>query len=318
MKRLFKISFLIIAVLISNISFNQCKADSIITYRIVGGVSEIATIEYFKRDVNDSIISQDFIQFQNGKKASASQNTNEWKKVKGKWVLEKHSATWAAEELRIIPVTKSYSTYDKKLRLLSEVHQNFKLIGEQSNYINQSKVDYVYSKTGQLINQFYSVWNPAKSVWQNQSNIAHSYNEFNFKKETITSTYDTLQNFWTNSRKNEFGYDSLQKLTETITYQYIKDVWVPHSRVEYGVDTTSNMKYSVVQKWNGEKSKWINEFYYVMQLDETGKTKIEVHLSWAKTDWKIDLTVYYIYNEQGIMKQILNDKKQVIVEWFCD
>lgn len=317
MKSALILSFLTIILLQSNVGFNQCKADSIITYRIVAGVSEISTIEYFRRDENDSLVSHDFMQFQNGQKISASQNTNEWKKVKGKWILEKNSASWTSDVNRTIPVTKSYLTYDKKGRLISEVYQNYKLVGDKSNYINQSKADYVYSKTGQLIDQLYWEWNPVKGAWQNQSKISNIYNEFNLTTESITSIWDTVKNVWANSWKNQFGYDSVQTMTETITYQYLKGVWVPHSRTEYGVDEKDPIKYHIVQKWNGEKSKWINEFYYIMQLDEKGKTKIEVHLLWAKTDWKIDLTVYYIYDENGNVKQLLNDKKQVIVEWFC-
>jgi len=302
---------------ISNHGIGQCKADSVVTYRNVGGYFEVATVEYFSYDENDSLVFQDFFQYQNSKKSTVSQITIERKKVKGKWVVEKNSASWNSDQAVVNPVSKSISTYDKKGKLTSEVHQDFKLIGAQSNYINQSKFEYVYSKTGLLIEQTMSVWNVQKSSWQSDTKVSTTYNAANLSKETITTIWDTTKNVWANSWKHEFGYDSLNVINEAITYKFIKGVWVPHARTEYGKDPKDPMKYNIVQKWHGDKNKWINEFYYIFQMDEFGKTKTEVHLSWTGKEWKIDLTVYYVYNDKGELSQILNENKQVIVEWFC-
>jgi len=316
MKNLGTLITILFFLVINYSAFSQCKADSAINYQIIGGQHEIGSIEHYWYDENDSLTSETIQEYQNSIPGISYHRNIKRKKVKGNLEVTTAFEVWTTR-VTWSSYTQEIAIY-RKGKLISQTYSDHKMLDNgSSENVNQAKNVYAYDKNGHLTEQIFSIWNVKDSQWKNQSKIATTFNENGLRDETITSEWDSTKNSWSNSWKNVFGYDSLNELSETITYQFMKGVWVPHSRTEYGIDPKDGLKFNVVQKWNGEKSKWVNEFYYIFQLNEEGKTKTEIHLSWTGKEWKIDLTYYYFYNENGEIYKIMNDNKQVIMERFC-
>jgi hypothetical protein len=301
-----------------------CRADSVLSYQLVLGNLQPAAIEYFTYDDNDSLIKSTVAMYVDGNLIPGTRTVIERKKSKGKWVVGTYMDSW-------IPGTDTYgqrskvtNTYDKKGNLLSTVYADELIAvnaGEGSSSFSEGyKTHYSYNKSGQLVLQLSQVrdqLSAQNTEWTNGSKMTYTYNEQGENTEITTLNWDMEKNNWHEAWRHNFSYDSLGVVSEMTTYEFINQAWVPKSRTEYGVDPSSGFKYTIVQKWDGAKSRWTNEFYYVMQLNELGKTKTEVHLSWTGKEWQITLTVHYEYNEAGEISRMLNDNNLVIMERYC-
>lgn len=294
-----------------NLAYGQCKADSVVSYRVVAGQREIAGIEYFSYDTKDSLINTKFIDYQNGIPTPVYEAVISYSKSKGKILITFENSNWDPERAYFSPTFTTVKTYSKKGLLLSEVNSNGDLL-----ISTDSKIQYSYNDLGELINYELHRWHPVKRMWVIESMISYSYQNGKMS-ESITSVWDTVGQTLNQSWRTDFIYNADLSLAENTTYQFNNNVWIPDSKTTYGYDTSQNVKGNVVQKWNGAKGGWDNKFYYVFKLNEKGQTDAEIHLSWSGTDWVIDLTFFYVYNESGQLIQILNDKKEIMIDRFC-
>jgi hypothetical protein len=291
----------------------QCKADSIVNYRVIAGNREIASIEYFEYDLNDSILSNKLIEYYSGKAMPLYENKFTYSKVKGNTVVSYENAGWDASKAVFKPVVKVTHTYSKKGVLISEIHDDLK--GGASNG-NDAKIDYTYTPAGLVLTNLLSRWSVAANSWMGESLVEYEY-ENNLMARSTTSEWDSLSQNWKAKWRTDYVYDNTNTLSETVAYKFENYAWIPDQRTYYGYDSAQAVKGTIVQKWNGGKRGWDNQSYYVQKLNTKGQVETEVHLSWSGKDWVVDLTFHYVYNELGQLIQILNDKREVMVDRFC-
>ncbi len=292
----------------------QCKSDSVVTYQVIGENRVIASVEYFTYDLKDSLLTNRLIEYQNGKAFPLYENKYSYSKVKGNTVITYENCRWVAERAIFRPVVKVTRTYSKNGLLISELHDD---LSAESNPANvDTKIDFGYSKTGELISNLLSRWNSTTNSWVGESYVAYQYMD-GLMIESTTSDWDSSSQDWKEKWRSDYVYDDDKTLLETVSYRFDNYAWIPDSRTYYGLDSTQALKGVIVQKWNGAKRGWDNQSYYVMKLNDRDQTDTEIHLSWSGKEWVVDLTFFYIYNEQGQVIQILNDKKEVMVDRFC-
>jgi hypothetical protein len=298
----------------SNTSTAQCKSDSVVTYQVVGETRVIASVEYFTYDLKDSLLTNRLIEYQNGKAFPLYENKYSYSKLKGNTVIAYENCKWVAERAIFKPVVKVTRTYSKNGLLLSEVHDD--LAAEPNPANLDTKIDFRYTKTGDLISNLLSRWNSTTNSWVGESYVAYEYNN-GLMTESTTSDWDSSSQDWKAKWRSDYVYDTNKTLLETVSYRFENYAWIPDTRTYYGLDSTQALKGVIVQKWNGAKRGWDNQSYYVMKLNDKDQTDTEIHLSWSGKEWVVDLTFFYIYNEQGQVIQILNDKKEIMVDRFC-
>jgi hypothetical protein len=323
------ISSLVLLILVAGsppgvLSQPLCQADSVLSYQLILGNLQPAAIEYFTYDENDSLITSTMATFVDGRVIPGTRTVIERKKSKGKWIVAAYTDSWIPEANTYGLRSLATNRYDKKGNVLSTVYGDEVIAvnaGEGSSTFREGfKTLYSYNKSGQLVSQLSQVrlhQASGSDEWTNGTKMTYTYNELEQNTEIVTMNWNAEKNAWQEAWRNNFSYDSLGVLAETTTYEFITSTWVPRSRTEYGFDKTDGFKYTIVQKWDGTRSKWVNEFYYVMQLNELGKTKTEVHLTWSGKEWVITLTAHYQYNEAGEISRILNDNNLVIMDRYC-
>lgn len=292
----------------------QCKSDSIVTYQVIGSKRVIASVEYFTYDLKDSLLTNRLIEYQSGKALPLYENKYSYSKVKGNTVITYENCAWVPERAIFRPVVKVTRTYSKTGLLISELHDD---LSTESNpaYVD-TKIDFGYNKAGDLISNLLSRWNSTTNSWIGESHVAYQY-EDGLMTVSTTSDWDSTSQDWKAKWRSDYTYDANKTLLESVSYEFENNAWIPDTRNYYGVDSSQAIKGIIVQKWNGAKRGWDNQSYYVMKLNEKEQTDAEVHLSWSGKEWVVDLTFYYVYNEQGQVVQILNDKKEVMVDRFC-
>lgn len=313
--------FVLSGFIFANVGFAQCRADSVITYSNINGKNEITSIEYFSYDLKDSLVSARLVTFQQEKATPVYENKLYYSKVKGNHVVVFEISKWASDRAAFVPAARTTRTYSKKGVLLSELNENpVALKGEgvvEALFEAESKTQYNYSSTGDLVSKVFFRWNKTLKIWVNESKISYEYNQ-EFMTKSTTLEWDSLENKWISTWRNEFSYNDDNSLAETITYQFDNLAWIPETRTSYGIDTVQRIKGNIVQKWNGSKRGWDNKFYYVFKLNEKGLTDTEVHLSWSGKEWLVDLTFFYSYNESGQLIQVMDKNKEIIVDRFCN
>ncbi len=293
--------------------YAQCKADSVITYRSFNGVNQIASIEYFEFDQNDSLIKSTMVDFQNGKANPVYQTTIQFSKSNGMNRVFYTSSNWITDRGIYKATSITTKSYSKKGNLLSETSYNV----SNDDTILFSQQIHSYDKNGnEIFNILYYV-NSATDKYEKHAQNFYTYNSENKITESRTEKWDTAGQKWTGEWKTFYTYDSTGVLFHTTTYQHKNDAWIPTERTVYGKEADKPVEWNIVQKWDCTAEKWSNQFYYVFQKNEKGQTDTEVHLTWMKKEWQIDIAYHYIYNENGFLVQILNDQKQIMVERFC-
>jgi hypothetical protein len=298
----------------SNYSQAQCKSDSVVTYQVIGDNRVIASVEYFTYDLKDSLLTNRLIEYQNGKAFPLYENRYSYSKLKGNTVISYENCKWVAERAVFKPVVKVTRTYSKNGLLISEIHDDLSAEPNPANV--DTKIDFSYTKTGDLISNLLSRWNSATNSWVGESYVAYEYKN-GLMSETTTSDWDSSSQDWKAKWRSDYVYDANKTLLETVSYRFENYAWIPDTRTYYGLDSSQALKGVIVQKWNGGKRGWDNQSYYVMKLNSKEQTDTEIHLSWSGKEWLVDLTFFYIYNEQGQVIQILNDKREVMVDRFC-
>ena len=298
----------------SNTAVAQCKSDSVVTYQVVGDNRVVASVEYFTYDLKDSLLTNRLIEYQNGKAFPLYENKYSYSKLKGNTVISYENCKWVAERAIFKPVVKVTRTYSKSGLLISELHDDLSTEPNPANV--DTKIEFGYSKAGDLISNLLSRWNSATNTWVGESHVAYEYKD-GLMTESTTSDWDSSSQDWKAKWRSDYVYDTKKTLLETVSYRFENYAWIPETRTYYGLDSAQAIKGVIVQKWNGAKRGWDNQSYYVMKLNAQEQTDTEIHLSWSGKEWIVDLTFFYIYNEQGQVVQILNDKKEVMVDRFC-
>lgn len=302
------------ALIESNSAQAQCKSDSVVTYQVVGEMRVIASVEYFTYDLKDSLLTNRLIEYQNGKAFPLYENKYSYSKLKGNTVISYENCKWVPERAIFKPVVKVTRTYSKSGLLISELHDD--LAAEVNPANLDTKIDFGYTKTGDLISNLLSRWNSATNSWIGESYVAYEYRN-GLMIESTTSDWDSSSQNWKAKWRSDYVYDENETLLETVSYRFENYAWIPDTRTYYGLDSAQALKGVIVQKWNGAKRGWDNQSYYVMKLNDKEQTDTEIHLSWSGKEWVVDLTFFYIYNEHGQVIQILNDKKEIMVDRFC-
>jgi hypothetical protein len=303
--------FLVSFLLVSQGVSAQCRADSVFTYRVVGGSNQIASIEYFLFDENDSIIKKSLLEIHDGKALPVNEMGIRYFKAGSTLCVEYESRNWVAERGIYRADSKHTQVRTKKGLLIAEKYDK---IG--AAVTPESESIYTYNKSGQLITNEFKRWDEASKSWKMESRVAYFYSGA-LQTESITYQRDTVQNSWKEDWKIIFSYDSLNELSETVSYQFKNGAWVPRSRTVYGKEADKPVKWNLVQEWSGSKENWVNQFYYVFQLDAKGFTEKEIHLDWVNKEWKINMAYQYVYNDSGMLVQILSETGQVIMDRFC-
>lgn len=302
----------ILFVLPASQSFSQCPADSVRTYSFIGGKGVLSDVEYFGFDDHDSISLSRMVSYHSGAPMPVFENRVERIKSGGNLLVRMTSAAWSAEKGTYIETARSSKNISRKGWVLSEQYENYKAgIWEM-----ESQILYTYSKTGKLLEKNFLYMDAALNQLVNSVKLTFVY-QGDLLTDTYTENWDPGLSVWKKDWKMTFEYDSLNYLRQTVTYQFLHEAWVPDSRTQYGRETDKMVRYNLIQKWNGGKANWENEFYNVFQLDENDRVKTEIHLSWDSKDWKIDQTLKFVYNEYGELYQILNGSDQLIQERFC-
>jgi len=289
----------------------QCKADSVFSYRMVGGKTEIASIEYFTFDANDSVVKKSFVEITEGKAQPVSELGIRYFKEGSNSCVEYETRTWVAERGIYRPDSRHTEIRNKKGLLMAEKYDK---VG--ATVVAERESNYAYNKAGHLTSTEFKSWNEATKSWEMITRVNYFY-EGDQQTHSITYAWDTVQNKWKEDWKIIFTYDSMNVLTETINYQVTNGAWVPRNRTVYGKEVDQPIYWNVVQEWNGAKENWSNQHYYLFQENEKGFTKQEVHLDWGETEWKINTSFQYVYNDSGMLIQILNENGQVMVDRFC-
>lgn len=292
----------------------QCKSDSVVTYKVIAGSRVIESVEYFTYDLKDSLLSNRLIEYQNGKPMPLYENKYSYSKLKGNTVVTYENCAWVPERALFKPVVKVTRTYSKAGLLISEVHDD--LSSEANPVYKDTKIDFIYNKEGDLVSNLLSRWSSTTNSWVMESKVSYLYSN-DLMTSSTTSDWDSTSQSWKGISRSDYAYDDKGVLLETVSYGFENYAWIPETRNYYGVDSLQSFKGTIVQKWNGAKRGWDNESYYVMKLNDKDQTDTEIHLSWSGTEWVVNLTFYYVYNDKGVLVQILNDNKEVIVDRFC-
>lgn len=289
----------------------QCRADSVLTYRIINGTNEIASIEYYYFDENDSVVRTTLAEMQGGLAVPLNEVTIRYFKSGSDFCTESNFKTWNPERGTYRPETRHTRVFSKKGLLLKETYDKI-----SSGIIPETQFTFSYSKSGQVLTSEFMRWNQLQNRWINESKVVHSYNG-SLESESITYRWDTLKNAWANDWRVEYSYDSLNALAQTLTYHFKNEAWVPKTRTVYGKDSINPITWNIVQEWNGAKENWTNKYYYIFQHDEQGYTIKEIHLDWVSREWQMNMTLLYEYNEAGMLVQIRNEAGQVMVDRYC-
>jgi len=313
---------LVFIILFSSFSIGaveMCLADSVITYRVLSNTREVASIEYFEFDQNDSLIKNVLIDVVGGIRTPVYLKEIARKKIKNQFHVEEVLKLWNAEKNSYSTYSKSVTVYDKKGVILSKNY--FDAVQKGSNpieFVPQSKTDYFYLKGGLLLFQESFVWDKAQGgSWKKTTKELFDYNELGQKLNVIFMEVDTASETLKETVKIYFTYDAAFQLKETIRYKIINGVWLPDERNSFGEFHDGPMTYHHVQYWRCDINDWDNSRYFVFQHGEDGRVESEVHLTWRNTEWKIDVSVFYGYDENGKLSQLLNENKQLVVQRFC-
>ncbi|MBL7899001.1 MAG: hypothetical protein JNJ99_10730 [Crocinitomicaceae bacterium] len=293
--------------------YAQCKADSVITYRVFNGINQIASIEYLEFDQHDSLVKTTKVDFQNEKENPDYQTTVEYKKIKSTSRIIYTTSNWATERGVFKPASITAKSFSKSGKFESESNYT---ITEKDTFLFSEKVCF-YDKNGNEISSVLVYGIPGTDKIRKHSMTVNTYDSQNKLTESKTEKWDSVSNKWTGEWKTFYSYDSTGTLSQTTTYHFKNDAWIPTERTVYGKEADKPVEWNIVQKWDCTGEKWSNQFYYVFQKNEKGQTDTEVHLTWVKKEWQIDMAYHYVYNEAGFLVQILNDQKQVMVERYC-
>ncbi|MBI3135216.1 MAG: DUF3836 domain-containing protein [Bacteroidetes bacterium] len=310
MRPLYVAAFLLFLVPVNNL-FSQCKADSVITYRIVNGINHVASIEYYVFDEKDSLVKTTLVEMQAGKAQPICEVAYRYFKSGAGPCIEAESRTWNPDRGVYKATSKHTTVYSKKGLVISDKYDR---VGNA--VVAESELNYTYNKSGQLQKKELRYWNEGAGKWVNESMITFTYLN-GLQTESFSYVWDSTQQKWANDWRTVFSYDSLNELSETVSYQFKNAAWVPDSRTVYGKEPDKPVKWNIVQEWNGTKENWTNKYYYIFQQDEKGFTQKEIHLDWAGKEWQINMTFQYVYNDAGLLVQILNSSNQVMMDRFC-
>jgi len=291
----------------------QCKADSVITYRSFNGANQIASVEYFDYDQNDSLIKSTMVDFQDGKATPVYETTIQYSKKGGMNRVILTSSNWVADRGVFKPVSITRKSYSKKGNLL--MVSSYNITNEDTVLFSEQIHSYDKNNNETFNILYYS--NPKTGKYEEHTRNKYQYNSENKMTESFTEKWDTITQDWMGEWRIIFKYDSAGTLSNTTTYHFKNEAWIPTERTIYGKETDKPVEWNIVQKWDCGAEKWSNELYYVFQKNAKGQTDTEVHLSWIKKEWQIDMAYHYVYNEQGYLVQILNDQKLIMVDRFC-
>lgn len=175
---------------------------------------------------------------------------------------------------------KAQSTYLPNATVL----RYFSKVTPTSPWEKLDSSHYTYDANGNLLELYFTYWNPTTSSWENSFTHTYTYNASDQLTEQIFRNWNSGTGTWENSTRDEFFYDGNGRDTTRLSYQW-NGAWELSHRAQRSYSANGDNTLLLIQSWDAQNTTWDpidrQQFYYDAQHNDTMYT----HDFWLNNAW---------------------------------
>lgn len=151
---------------------------------------------------------------------------------------------------------------------------------------------------GKRIASYESSWDSQKNDWNRYSKTEYSYDANG--NQILSKVYlgDAIETGLTIYSKEEFSYNTANKITSKNSFRWETDKWVDVSKSEYAYDQMFNLVAEAQYTWNKSSQVWEGVAKREMTYSDTSVTS-ETTYNWRNNAWGYSLKTDYTLDAHG-------------------
>lgn len=202
-----------------------------------------------------------------------------------------------------LPFRRTINQYNSESQLNNRYFQNWD--NGSNSYVNQTWNTYTYDTNGNLTVHLILNW--AANSWVNNFRITRTYNSDNLVLESLSQSWDSPLNDWTNSGRSFSVYDQQGNQTQLLLQSWVSSSWVNNQVNDYEFDAQGNLTSRTIKSWSSSLNNWENQERYFWTYNGNQQQSEFLVQEWnaGASIWLNDNRTENIYDSANLLTQEL-------------